>query len=84
LALRACRELHGLCRRPRGHAAQFGGFCTRAASQNDTVGIDPGAWRVRDGRLSRHRSRAEQQGLECDIPERIAPLGQPARRPRPD
>ena len=51
---------------------QFGGYCAKAVSENDTADIDPLAYKIVDGKLYLNYSPKIQKVWEQDIPGRIA------------
>jgi YHS domain-containing protein len=57
---------------PEKYAPQYGGYCAKAVSENDTAAIDPQAWKIVDGKLYLNYSPKVQKLWEQDIPGRIA------------
>jgi len=57
---------------PEKYMPQFGGYCAKAVSENDTADIDPLSYRVIDGKLYLNYSAKIQKVWEQDIPGRIA------------
>jgi hypothetical protein len=57
---------------PERFAPQYGGYCAKAVSENDTADIDPKAWRIVDGKLYLNYSLRVQRIWEKDISGRIA------------
>jgi YHS domain-containing protein len=57
---------------PNKYMPQFGGYCAKAVSENDTVDIDPLSFKVVDGKLYLNYSAKIQKVWEQDIPGRIA------------
>ena len=53
---------------PEKYAPQYGGCCAYAVSQRATTDIDPGAWRIVDGKLYLNLSKRVQELWEQDIP----------------
>jgi YHS domain-containing protein len=51
---------------------QYGGYCAKAVSENDTADIDPLAYKIVDGKLYLNYSPKIQKVWEADIPGRIA------------
>jgi YHS domain-containing protein len=51
---------------------QFGGYCAKAVSENDTADVDPLAYKVVDGKLYLNYDARIQKVWEKDIPGRIA------------
>lgn len=56
---------------PEKYAPQYGGYCAWAVSQGRTVGIDPEAWRIVDGKLYLNYSLKVQRTWEEDVPGNI-------------
>jgi hypothetical protein len=59
-------------RSPERFAPQFGGYCAWAVSRGYTADVDPGAWRVIEGKLYLNYSRRVQRMWEQDIAGNIA------------
>jgi YHS domain-containing protein len=57
---------------PEKYAPQYGGYCAKAVSENNTAAIDPQAWKIVDGKLYLNYSPKVQKLWEQDIPGRIA------------
>jgi YHS domain-containing protein len=57
---------------PERYAPQYGGYCAKAVSENNTAAIDPAAWKIVDGKLYLNYSLKVQELWEEDIPSRIA------------
>jgi YHS domain-containing protein len=57
---------------PEKYAPQFGGYCAWAVSQGDTAGIDPGAWKIVNGKLYLNYSLEIQKKWESDVPGNIS------------
>ena len=57
---------------PEKYAPQYGGYCAKAVSENNTAAIDPQAWKIVDGKLYLNYSPKVQKIWEQDIPGRIA------------
>lgn len=57
---------------PRKYAPQYGGFCAFGVSRGYTVGIDPAAWRIVNGKLYLNYNAAVQAEWVKDIPGHIA------------
>jgi YHS domain-containing protein len=57
---------------PRKYAPQYGGFCAFGVSRGYTVGIEPDAWRIVDGKLYLNYNRDVQAEWVKDIPGFIA------------
>ena len=51
---------------------QYGGYCAKAVSENDTADIDPLAYKIVEGKLYLNYSMKVQKLWEEDIPGRIA------------
>jgi YHS domain-containing protein len=58
--------------KPEAYAPQYGGYCAKAVSENDTADIDPLAYKVVNGKLYVNYSPKIQKVWEKDIPGRIA------------
>jgi len=56
---------------PGKYAPQFGGYCAWAVSNNYTADIDPGAWKIVDGKLYVNYSKSIQKKWEQELPQRI-------------
>ena len=56
---------------PERYAPQYGGFCAWAVSQGYTAPIDPGAWKIVDGKLYLNFNQQIQRRWERDIPGNI-------------
>ena len=59
-------------REPEKYLPQFGGYCAKAVSENDTADIDPLAYRIIHGKLYLNYDAKIQKLWERDIPGRIA------------
>jgi hypothetical protein len=57
---------------PQAFAPQYGGYCAKAVSENNTADIDPLAYMVVDDKLYLNYSPKIQKVWEKDIPGRIA------------
>jgi len=57
---------------PRKYAPQYGGFCAFGVSRGYTVGIEPDAWKIVDGKLYLNYNRDVQVEWMKDIPGYIA------------
>jgi YHS domain-containing protein len=57
---------------PERYAPQYGGYCAKAVSENQTADVDPEAWKIVDGKLYLNYSPKVQALWEQDIPGRIA------------
>ena len=57
---------------PEKYAPQFGGYCAWAVSQGETAGIDPGAWKIVNGKLYLNYSLEIQKKWESDVPGNIS------------
>ena len=57
---------------PRRYAPQYGGYCAWAVSQGYTADIDPGAWKVVNGKLYLNYNLDVQKNWAKDIPGHIA------------
>lgn len=57
---------------PHAFAPQYGGYCAWAISQGYTAPIDPGAWRIVDGKLYLNANRRIQRRWEQDVAGHIA------------
>ena len=57
---------------PKKYAPQYGGFCAYGVSQGYTVGIDPHAWEIVDGKLYLNYNGDVQQEWLKDVPGHIA------------
>lgn len=53
---------------PRKYAPQYGGFCAYGVSRGYTVGVDPAAWRIVDGKLYLNYNAEVQAEWVKDIP----------------
>ena len=51
---------------------QFGGYCAKAVSENDTADVDPLAYKIVNGKLYLNYDLKVQKLWEKDIPGRIA------------
>ena len=51
---------------------QFGGYCAKAVSENDTADVDPLAFKIVNGKLYLNYDPKVQELWEQDIPGRIA------------
>lgn len=51
---------------------QFGGYCAKAVSEDDTADVDPLAYKIVNGKLYLNYDAKVQQLWEKDIPGRIA------------
>ena len=51
---------------------QFGGYCAKAVSENDTADVDPLAFKIVNGKLYLNYDPKVQKIWEKDIPGRIA------------
>lgn len=51
---------------------QFGGYCAKAVSENNTADVDPLAYKIVDGKLYLNYDAKIQKVWEQDIPGRIA------------
>jgi YHS domain-containing protein len=56
---------------PERYAPQYGGYCAYAVSKGRTASIDPGAWRIVDGKLYLNYSKGVQKKWEQDVPGNI-------------
>jgi YHS domain-containing protein len=56
---------------PDRYAPQYGGYCAYAVSKGTTAGIDPGAWRIVDGKLYLNYSAKIQRRWNEDVPGHI-------------
>lgn len=57
---------------PAKYAPQYGGFCAFGVSRGYAVGIDPGAWKIVDGKLYLNYDRDVQAEWVKDIPGYIS------------
>jgi YHS domain-containing protein len=57
---------------PEAFAPQFGGYCAKAVSENNTADVDPLAYKVVGGKLYLNYDAKVQKLWERDIPGRIA------------
>jgi len=57
---------------PEAYAPQFGGYCAKAVSENNTADIDPLAYKIVNGKLYLNYDAKIQKIWEQDIPGRIA------------
>ena len=57
---------------PAKYAPQYGGFCAFGVSRGYTVGIDPAAWKIVNGKLYLNYDRDVQAEWVKDIPGYIA------------
>jgi hypothetical protein len=57
---------------PDKYMPQFGGYCAKAVSENDTADIDPLSYKIVGGKLYVNYSPKIQKVWEADIPGRIA------------
>lgn len=57
---------------PEQYAPQYGGYCAYALSQGKTVGIDPAAWTIVEGKLYLNYNQKIRQTWEKDIPGYIS------------
>lgn len=57
---------------PRRYAPQYGGFCAFGVSRGYTVGIDPAAWKIVDGKLYLNYNADVQAEWVKDVPGHIA------------
>jgi YHS domain-containing protein len=53
---------------PEQYAPQYGGYCAYAVSKGSTAPIDPGAWKIVDGKLYLNFDKSVQEKWEKDIP----------------
>lgn len=53
---------------PEKYAPRYGGYCAYAVSQGTTADIDPGSWRIVDGKLYLNLNPEVQVLWEQDIP----------------
>ncbi len=53
---------------PEKYAPRYGGYCAYAVSQGTTADIDPGAWRIVEGKLYLNLNSEVQRLWEQDIP----------------
>jgi YHS domain-containing protein len=56
---------------PEKFAPEFGGYCAYGVSKNHTVGIDPEAWRIVEGKLYLNYSKGVQKKWLEDVPGNI-------------
>ncbi len=56
---------------PERFAPQYGGYCAKAVSEDQTADIDPEAWKIVDGKLYLNYSLKVRRLWEEDIPGRI-------------
>jgi len=57
---------------PEAFAPQYGGYCAKAVSENNTADIDPLAYKIVNGKLYVNYDAKIQKVWEADIPGRIA------------
>jgi len=57
---------------PEKYAPRYGGYCAWAVSRNSTADIDPGAWKIVDGKLYLNYSVKIQEKWSQNIPDNIA------------
>ena len=56
---------------PEKFAPQYGGYCAYGVSRNHTVGIDPEAWSIVEGKLFLNYSKDVQKSWKEDVPGNI-------------
>src|SRR5688500_1294991 len=53
---------------PRKYAPQYGGFCAFGVSRGYTVGVDPAAWKIVEGKLYLNYDKEVQSEWLKDVP----------------
>lgn len=57
---------------PRAYAPQFGGYCAYAVARGYTIGTDPMAWNIVDGKLYLIHSQSIERKWQQDVAGNIA------------